>query len=70
MRAAAALVPGISTLVSWVWVVGGMCRWGHHVAERNTTMGRFPCNGKEFSWEEMSTWEPWWSKAIELFSTD
>lgn len=36
MRAAAALVPGISTLVSWVWVVGGMLQSGATTWQKGT----------------------------------
>lgn len=63
MVAAAPSVPGISTLGSWVWGVGGMLQSG---AQR----GDSPVMVRGFMWEEMRSWEPWRSKASELFPTD
>lgn len=46
MRAAAALVPGISTLVSWVWVVGGMLQMGPPCGRREHNNGEIPLQWK------------------------
>lgn len=46
MRTVAALVPGISTLVSWVWVVGGDAADGPPCGRREHNNGEIPLQWK------------------------